>query len=259
MAADVETKCRVVGLIPARLASTRLPDKPLVDIGGWPMIRHVWSRARQAQGLDEVAIATPDEAIAEAAQKFGARVVMTSASHPSGTDRLAEAARLLELDSNAIVVNIQGDEPLLEPSGIEAVLRPLLEDSALTMSSLMCPCPERELDNPACVKVVCALNGDALYFSRARLPFARNVNQQPPASVMQHIGLYAYRNHFLQTFLALPPSPLEKTESLEQLRVLEHGCSIRMVRIEQAPLGVDTPEDLVRARELLAGFSPANV
>ena len=174
MAADVETKCRVVGLIPARLASTRLPDKPLVDIGGWPMIRHVWSRARQAQGLDEVAIATPDEAIAEAAQKFGARVVMTSASHPSGTDRLAEAARLLELDSNAIVVNIQGDEPLLEPSGIEAVLRPLLEDSSLTMSSLMCPCPERELDNPACVKVVCALNGDALYFSRARLPFARN-------------------------------------------------------------------------------------
>lgn len=259
MAFSSTSNIRIVGLIPARLASTRLPDKPLVDIGGWPMIRHVWNRARQAQGLDTVAIATPDEAIAEAADNFGAKVVMTAASHPSGTDRLAEAARLLELNPNDIVVNIQGDEPLLDPASIQRTLQLLLEDLALVMSSLMCPCPERELDNPACVKVVCALNGDALYFSRARLPYARNTGNPQAATVMQHIGLYAYRNHFLQTYLTLPPSALEQTEGLEQLRVLEHGFRIRMARIEQAPLGVDTPEDLVQARQLLAGFLPPNV
>ena len=250
---------RIIGLIPARLASTRLPEKPLVDIGGWPMLRHVWHRALQARGLDEVAIATPDEAIAQAAEGFGARVVMTAASHPSGTDRLAEAARLLKLNPDDIVVNIQGDEPLLDPAGIELAFQPLLQNAEVVMSSLMCPCPERELDNPACVKVVCASNGDALYFSRARLPFVRNPSAASIVSVMQHIGLYAYRNHLLQTFLTLPPSPLEQTEGLEQLRVLEHGYRIRMARIEQAPLGVDTPEDLARARELLAGFSPEDV
>lgn len=259
MAISSASNIRIIGLIPARLASTRLPNKPLVDIGGWPMLRHVWHRARQAQGLDLVAIATPDEAIAEAAKGFGAQVVMTAASHLSGTDRLAEAARLLELNSNDVVVNIQGDEPLLDPTSIQRTLQLLLEDPALVMSSLMCPCPERELDNPACVKVVCALNGDALYFSRARLPFERDAGSSSAATVMQHIGLYTYRNHFLQMYLTLPPSPLERTEGLEQLRVLEHGYRIRMARIENAPLGVDTPEDLERARQLLAGFSPPDV
>ena len=225
----------IIGLIPARLASTRLPDKPLVDISGWPMLRHVYERAREAQGVQEVAIATPDRAIAEAAQAFGARVLLTADTHLSGTDRLAEAARLLGLDGEAIVVNIQGDEPLLDPAGIEAVFAPLRDDPHLPMSSLMCPCPPHERDNPACVKVVCAQNGDALYFSRARVPFPRNPSGENAAPVMQHIGLYAYRNHFLQTYATLSPTPLERTEGLEQLRVLENGYRIRMARVETAP------------------------
>lgn len=247
---------RIVGLIPARLASTRLPNKPLVDIHGWPMLRHVWARAGQAAGLDEVAIATPDAAVYEVAAGFGARALMTLDTHLSGTDRLAEAARMLALAPDDIVVNIQGDEPLLEPSAIQAVLQPLKEDEALLMSSLMCPCPTSEWENPACVKVVCGLNRDALYFSRARLPFPRQ--EAAGGTVMQHIGLYAYRNHFLQTFAGLAPTPLERAESLEQLRVLEHGFRIRMARIEQAPLGVDTPDDLERARHLLMGFEASS-
>ena len=218
------------------------------------MLRHVWTRAKQATGLDYVAVATPDAAVYQAAQAFGARALMTADTHLSGTDRLAEAARLLALAPDDIVVNIQGDEPLLDPASIQAALQLLKDDAALPMCSLMCPCPRSEWDNPACVKVVCGLNGDALYFSRARLPFPRQ--QAADGAVMQHIGLYAYRNHFLQTFATLAPTPLERTESLEQLRALEHGHRIRMARIEQAPLGVDTPDDLARARLLLAAFTP---
>ncbi|MCS6775638.1 MAG: 3-deoxy-manno-octulosonate cytidylyltransferase [Chloroherpetonaceae bacterium] len=241
---------RVFGMIPARLAATRLPNKPLIDIAGKPMIQHVWERARQARGVENVVVATPDEAIARVVAAFGGQAVMTSHAHRSGTDRVAEAATRLELPPEAIVINIQGDEPLLDPEAIEAVIQPLLQDATLPMSSLMCPCPEYDLDSPACVKVVTALNGDALYFSRARLPFMRNPSGG--ATVMQHVGLYAYRRHFLSTFATLPPTPLEQTEALEQLRALEHGYRIRMVRVETAPVGVDTPEDLERARQLLA-------
>ncbi len=246
---ESETLPRMVGLIPARLAATRLPNKPLSDIAGKPMVQHVWERARQVRGLAEVTIATPDEAIVRAVEAFGGRAILTSAAHRSGTDRLAEAAQHLGLASDDIVVNIQGDEPLLEPAAIEAVLTPLLADASLPMSSLMCPCPPEDLDNPGCTKVVCAVNGDALYFSRARLPYPRYPNG--PAPVMQHIGLYAYRRHFLATFAALPPTPLEQTESLEQLRALEHGYRIGMARVETAPIGVDTPDDLERVRRLL--------
>lgn len=245
-----ETAPRIVGLIPARLAATRLPNKPLIDIAGKPMVQHVWERARQVRGMSQVAVATPDEEIARAVEAFGGQAIMTSASHRSGTDRLAEAASILGLEAQDIVVNIQGDEPLIQPAAIEAVLAPLLEDSTLPMSSLMCPCPEYDLDSPACVKVVVGLNGEALYFSRARLPYRRNPDG--PAIVMQHCGLYAYRRWFLAAFAALPPTPLEQTEALEQLRALEHGYRIRLVRIENAPVGVDTPEDLERARRLLA-------
>jgi 3-deoxy-manno-octulosonate cytidylyltransferase (CMP-KDO synthetase) len=240
----------VIGLIPARLAATRLPNKPLVDIAGWPMVRHVWERARRARGLAEVAIATPDEEIVQAVESFGAKAIRTAAAHRSGTDRLAEAAQHLGLAPDDIVVNIQGDEPLLEPSAIETVLAPLLADAALPMASLMCPCPPEDWDNPACVKVVCARDDAALYFSRARIPFPRHPDGL--ANVMQHIGLYAYRRHFLATFASLPPTPLEQTEALEQLRALEHGYRIGMARIPTAPVGVDTPEDLERARRLLA-------
>ncbi len=245
---------RVVGLIPARLASTRLPNKPLVDIAGWPMIRHVWERARRANGVSEVAIATPDIKIMEASELFGARAIMTSDRHRSGTDRLAEAAETMGLEPDDIVINIQGDEPLLPPSAIEVVIRPLLDDPDLPMSSLMCPCPERERDNPACVKVVPTPNGDALYFSRARLPYPRN--PEGTAIVMQHVGIYAYRRSFLSIYSTLSPTPLETTELLEQLRVLENGYRIRMVRVEKAPIGVDTPEDLEHARALMTVEPP---
>jgi 3-deoxy-manno-octulosonate cytidylyltransferase (CMP-KDO synthetase) len=242
---------RIVGLIPARLASTRLPNKPLLEIAGWPMIRHVWERARRVRGLEDAVFATPDSEIVAAAQTFGAKALLTSPAHRTGTDRVAEAASLLHLPDEAIVVNIQGDEPLLEPEAIEAVLMPLLEDETLPMASLMCPCPDYDLDNPACVKVVCDRNGEALYFSRARIPFPRNPGGG--ATVMQHVGLYAYRRGFLATFTALPPTPLEQTEGLEQLRALENGYRIRLMRVEKAPIGVDTPEDLARARALMAG------
>lgn len=237
-----------VGLIPARLAATRLPNKPLIEIAGKPMIRHVWERTLRTPSLTRVAIATPDAEIAAAAHGFGAEVVMTSPNHRSGTDRLAEAASVLALPEEAIVVNIQGDEPLLDPAAIEATVQLLLLDPTLPMASLMCPCPEIDRDNPACVKVVCAANGDALYFSRARLPFPRNATDTP---VMQHVGLYAYRRRFLATYSTLSPTPLETTESLEQLRVLENGYRIRMARVEAAPIGVDTPEDLARVLQLL--------
>lgn len=239
---------RIVGLIPARLAATRLPNKPLAEIAGQPMLYHVWWRARSAPSLAEVAVATPDAEVARVVEGFGGRAIMTADIHRSGTDRLAEAAELLHLQPRDIIVNIQGDEPLLDPASIEAALKPLLADQTLPMSSLMCPCPPEDLDNPACVKVVCAQNGDALYFSRARLPYVR---QTAHAAVMQHIGLYAYRCDFLKRFSSLPPTPLEQTEALEQLRALEHGYRIRMVRVEQAPIGVDTPEDLERVRHLL--------
>jgi 3-deoxy-manno-octulosonate cytidylyltransferase (CMP-KDO synthetase) len=246
--ATLITPPRIVGLIPARLASTRLPDKPLADIHGWPMIQHVWERAGRASVLTEVAVATPDDEIIWCVEAFGGRAVHTLASHRSGTDRLAEAATTLGLQDRDIIVNIQGDEPLLDPVAIERVVEALQSDRDLQMASLMCPCPYEQLDNPACVKVVCGRNDNALYFSRARIPFPRS---SPGATVYQHVGLYAYRRNFLAMFASLPATPLEMTESLEQLRALEHGYAIRMARIDVAPIGVDTNDDLVRVRELL--------
>jgi 3-deoxy-manno-octulosonate cytidylyltransferase (CMP-KDO synthetase) len=172
---------------------------------------------------------------------------MTAATHRSGTDRVAEANATLGAE---IVVNVQGDEPLLDPDSIDASVAPLIADPSLVMSSLMCPCPRSELDNPATVKVVAALNGDALYFSRSRIPYERSPVEG--ATVMQHIGLYAYRREFLGVFPNLPPSPLEQCEGLEQLRALECGYRIRMIRVEAAPLSVDTPEDLSKVREVLS-------
>jgi 3-deoxy-manno-octulosonate cytidylyltransferase (CMP-KDO synthetase) len=234
---------RVVAVIPARLAATRLPNKPLLDIAGRPMIQRVWERARQARGVEDVLVATPDAEIARVVEGFGGRAVMTSDRHRSGTDRVAEVAESLAAD---IFVNIQGDEPLIEPSSIEKAIQPLLDNELVQMTSLMCRCPADDLDNPACVKVVCDLRNDALYFSRARIPFQRQADRG--FAVMQHVGLYAYRRDFLRTFAKLSPTPLEMTESLEQLRALENGCRIRLVEIDSAPLSVDTPEDMERVR-----------
>lgn len=242
-------KPKILGIIPARLAATRLPNKPLIDLLGKTMIERVWIRANKSTLLHEVVIATPDSKIARVAEAFGGRAIMTSDSHRSGTDRLAEAATILKLDADDIVVNIQGDEPLLSPEGIDLAIDLLLQDPALPMSSLRCPCPEIDIDNPDCVKVVCALNGDALYFSRARLPFPRKTTGDD--AVYQHCGLYAYRRSFLAIYASLEPSPLEKIESLEQLRVLENGYRIRMALVQDPPIGVDTPEDLQRVIDRL--------
>jgi 3-deoxy-manno-octulosonate cytidylyltransferase (CMP-KDO synthetase) len=247
----MHTVDNVVALIPARLAATRLPDKPLIDICGKPMIQWVWERASMAHGVTRVAICTPDIEIAETASRFGAETVMTSHTHRSGTDRLAEAAITLHLADMDIVVNIQGDEPLLDPSGIEKVAALLQGDASLPMSSLSCPCPPEDFDNPDCVKVVCDRIGNALYFSRSRIPFAR---KETSNITLQHVGLYAYRASFLKMYTSLAPAPLEQMESLEQLRAIENGYRIRMAFADSAPIGVDTTEDLERVRRILASW-----
>ncbi len=240
---------QIVGLIPARLAAQRLPGKPLLDIAGKPMIWHVWNSASKATSLTTVAVTTPDREIADIIEQHGGRAVITGNNHRTGSDRLAEASRLLNLADDDIVVNIQGDEPMMDPASIDAVVSPLVQDSNLLMSSAMTPCPEDSLDAPAAVKVVCALNNNGLYFSRSRIPHPR---QPGGACTMLHLGLYAYRARFLQLFSTLPPTPLEQSESLEQLRALEHGYSIRMVTVSKTSIGVDTLEDLERVRKIMS-------
>jgi 3-deoxy-manno-octulosonate cytidylyltransferase (CMP-KDO synthetase) len=241
---------RAAAIIPARLAATRLPNKPLVDLAGKTMIQRVYERATRAQTLADVVIATPDPEIAAEVEAFGGKFAMTSADHRTGTDRVAEAARTLP-DDVAVIVNVQGDEPLLDPATIDAVAAPLLADDSLVMSSLMCPLPEGRESDPNVVKVVCDLNDFALYFSRSPLPYRRNADAR--YAPRQHVGLYAYRRDFLMRLTTLPSTPLEQVESLEQLRVLEHGYRIRLVATGRAPESVDTPEDLERVRGLLAG------
>jgi 3-deoxy-manno-octulosonate cytidylyltransferase (CMP-KDO synthetase) len=236
---------KVVGVIPARLAATRLPNKPLLMIAGKTMIQHVWERAQQATSLSEVIVATPDPEIVSVVEGFGGKAVLTSEAHRSGTDRVAEVAQQIDAD---VIVNVQGDEPMIDPSTIDRAAEPMLNDASVKMTSLMCRCPDDELDNPACVKVVVNKFNDALYFSRARIPFARQPDSYQV--VMQHVGLYAYRREFLLEIAALRPAPLEMTESLEQLRVLENGHRIRMVEVEYAPLSIDTKKDLEKALQL---------
>lgn len=236
---------KVIGVIPARMAATRLPGKPLLPIAGKPMIQWVWERACQAQTLDELYIATPDTEIMHAAESFGARAMLTSHAHRSGTDRLAEVARRTNGD---IYVNIQGDEPLLDPRGIDRAVQPLLDDPQVMMSSLYCLAQPHEYDAPSVVKVVLDQQGDALYFSRSRIPYPREATDLP---VYKHIGLYVYRRELLLQFAEWEPTPLERTEALEQLRVLEHGYRIRMVPFEHASIAVDTEADLARVRQIL--------
>lgn len=243
-------KAAAAAILPARLAATRLPDKPLADIAGKPMIQRVYERARQAKTLSRVIVATPDEAIAAAVRAFGGEVALTSPEHRTGTDRVAEAAGMLPPEFT-VIVNVQGDEPLLDPTTIDAVAAPLLDDSSLVMASLMCPLPEGREDDPNVVKVVCDQNGFALYFSRSTLPYRRDA--AAPYAPRQHVGLYAYRREFLTRFTHLSPTPLEQAESLEQLRVLENGYRIRMVETDRAPESVDTPEDLERVRRIIEG------
>ncbi|MBA1205185.1 3-deoxy-manno-octulosonate cytidylyltransferase [Pseudomonas capeferrum] len=245
-------------VIPARLRSTRLPGKPLLPIAGKPMVQHVWEQACKS-GAGRVVVATDDVSILEACRAFGAEVLLTRADHESGTDRLAEVAAQLGLSSDAIVVNVQGDEPLIPPVIIDQVAANLAAHPEAGIATLAEPISEPEVVfNPNAVKVVSDKNGLALSFSRAPLPWARDTfartREQLPDGVpyRRHIGMYAYRVGFLRDFVAWGPCWLEQTESLEQLRALWHGVRIHVAdAIEAPPVGVDTAEDLERARRLL--------
>jgi 3-deoxy-manno-octulosonate cytidylyltransferase (CMP-KDO synthetase) len=240
----------IVALIPARYHSTRLPGKALADIAGKSMIEHVYQRAAETRGIDAVIVATDDERIRAAVERFGGEVRMTKSSHRTGTDRIAEVARDIVCD---IVVGIQGDEPLIEPAMIAEVTEPFATSPDLPMTTLRQAIADPdEYANPNVVKVVVDLKGDALYFSRSLVPYFRDRDHAPPqrgrAVVYKHVGLYAYRREFLLAFAALPQTPLEIAESLEQLRALEHGFRIRTVETTHDSIGVDTPEDLERVR-----------
>ena len=245
-------------VIPARLASTRLPNKPLLDIAGKPMIQHVWEQARRS-GAEQVVVATDHDDILRACEGFGARVLLTRADHASGTDRLAEVAELLGLASDALVVNVQGDEPLIPPAVIDQVANNLAAHSEAGVATLAEPITDVDsLFNPNVVKVSTDLNGLALTFSRAPLPWARNAfagdRSQMPGGFpyRRHIGIYAYRAGFLADFVSWGPCALEETEALEQLRALWHGVRIHVADALEAPqAGVDTREDLERVRRLL--------
>ena len=226
---------RIVAVIPSRFNATRLPGKPLADIGGRPMIEHVYRRAAAARRVDAVVVATDDPRIAAAVESFGGIARMTRSTHRTGTDRLAEVAADLQAE---IVLNVQGDEPLMDPGTIDAVVEPLLADGTLEMSTACTTLAAADHSNPNVVKVVRDLQGNALYFSRA-----------PLRAADKHLGLYGYRRAFLLRFAQLEPTPLELAESLEQLRALEHGVRIRTIVTPYDSIGVDTPEDLERVRQ----------
>lgn len=240
-------------IIPARYASTRLHAKPLADVGGKPLIRHVFERACEA-GVGAVVVATDDDRIRHAAESFGARVVMTAATHRSGTERIGEVIRTLGLPEDEIVINLQGDEPLMPAPLIRQVADTLVTcpDAVISTACHRLSDPA-EFSNPNVVKVVCDANGYALYFSRAPIPWPRDGGATRPVSAFRHIGLYGYRAGFVARYLSWEPCPLEQIESLEQLRVLWHGERIAVCEAKEAPrLGVDTPQDLERVRTILA-------
>ena len=242
---------RVVAIIPARYESTRLPGKPLADLDGQPMIQRVYERAARARGVERVLVATDDARIRDAVQRFGGDVVMTEREHRTGTDRIAEVARALDAE---VIVNVQGDLPLLDPAMVGAAVAPLLADGGLPMATISTPIRSREeFTNPNVVKVVTDRDGYALFFSRSPLPHHRD---GAPRGVLghKHIGLYVYRRDFLLSFAQLAPTPLEQAEQLEQLRALEWGFRIKVTEVEAASIEVDTPRDLERARAQLAAL-----
>ena len=230
---------RIIIVIPARYGSTRFVGKPLADINGKTMIYHVYQRAKKAKCVDDVIVATDDKRIKNAVEKFNGKAVMTSKEHRSGTDRVAEVAESIETD---IIVNVQGDEPLINPKAIEQAVMPLIEDKGIVMSTLMTKITKSiEYEDPNTVKVVTDKEGFALYFSRSLIPYPRGKQR---LNVYKHIGVYVYRKDFLIRFAAMPQTPLEQTEGLEQLRVLEHGFKIKVVETDYDSISVDTPRDL---------------
>ncbi len=249
---------RFVVIVPARLASTRLPRKPLADIGGLPMIVRV-ARAAAASGAERVVVAADSPEIVDACSAHGVEALLTRADHASGTDRLAEAVEHLGLPDDALVVNVQGDEPLMPAGVVRRVAEALAQRTDCAIATACHPLHDAaEFFSPNVVKVVTDANGRALYFSRAPIPWSRDAfaagrDHLPPGlPARRHVGLYAYRAGFLRRFPQLPPAPLEQHESLEQLRALAHGFGIAVIELAEAlPPGVDTPEDLERVRALL--------
>ena len=236
---DTDSNNYVLGIIPARWASTRFPGKPLHLIAGKPLVQHVWERCLECSKLDSIIVATDDDRIADVCRSFGANVAMTAADHPTGTDRIAEAAAAVPQATH--LINIQGDEPLIEPSLIDQLASALLADPALEMATAANAIDDEALMNdPNVVKCVLKQNGDALYFSRSPLPFQRSAS--PELTCYRHKGIYAYRKDFLQQFIQWPPSPLELAESLEQLRALENNARIRVIITDDTSGGVDTLE-----------------
>jgi len=237
---------KILGVIPARFSSTRFPGKVLAPIAGKTMLQHVYERAALSTYLTSILIATDDERVYAAAKNFGARVRMTRSDHLSGTDRVAEAASAVDAE---IVVNIQGDEPLIDPAAIDAAILPMVHEPEIVMGTLKKRIEDaREITDPNVVKVVTDRAGDAIYFSRCAIPFEREKSVNTP--YFKHIGLYVYQRDFLLAYSALPVGPLETAERLEQLRALENGFRIRVVETEYESLGVDTPEDLERVSRL---------
>jgi len=245
---------RVIAVIPARYRSTRLPGKPLALIDGRPMVEHVYRRAAGARRIDATVVATDDERVATAVDAFGGIAVMTRADHATGTDRLAEVASHLQCD---LVINVQGDEPLLTSDAIDAAVAPLAGENMDVMSTLRKRLDDpSDLTNPSVVKLVIDRLGYAIYFSRTAIPFVRPGEAVP--AMWRHMGLYVYRREFLLELAALPQTPLEVAEGLEQLRVLEHGYRIATVETTAETIGVDTPEDLERVRRMVESGVPSS-
>lgn len=241
---------KVLGVIPARYASTRFEGKALADILGKPMIQHVYERAKKAETIDELVVATDDQRIFSAVEKFGGKVVMT-ASHPTGTDRIAEVAGHFDAE---VLINVQGDEPLIEPAMINSAVTPLLEDNSVDLSTLAHRISsQEEYYNPNVVKVVISRSGFAMYFSRSPIPFIKSGGFRPSLPIYRHVGLYVYRRHALLKFAQMPPSPNELSEGLEQLRFLENDYKMKVVETLYKSIGVDTPEDLERVIKMLRG------
>lgn len=244
----------MAGIIPARWGSSRFPGKPLHPLAGKPLIQHVYERALACKSLDRLLVATDDPRIRDACESFDARVVMTSAEHPSGTDRIAEAAALVPEATH--IVNLQGDEPLLDPGLVDSLVDTLVTNPELPMITAANPITdESQIDDPNIVKVVIDHNGDALYFSRSPIPYCRS--RPPELRPFRHMGLYGYRRDFLQQFVAWPPSLLEQAECLEQLRALEHGTRIRVLLTDHEAIGLDTPGQVPLLEALLRKLLPS--
>ncbi len=239
---------RVLCVIPARYASTRLPGKPLALINDVPMVEWVARGASESEHVDELVIATDDERVRDGVEAFGRTAVMTSEDLRSGTDRVAIVAERRECD---LVINIQGDEPLVKGPMIDSLVETLSSDDGVPMATLAHPMNDEEAVDPNAVKVVCDMRGRALYFSRSPIPFLRREQPEGAQRFMKHVGIYGYRRDFLLKFAALPPSPLERAEGLEQLRALEYGFPIRVVETSYRVVGVDTPDDLARVKVAL--------